>query len=130
MTFGPWRRARRDARVSRNKEPAMTIHTTVDGQPRDLDVDPDMPLLWALRDVLGITGVKYGCGQALCGACTVHLDGQPVRSCVVPVSRAAGASVTTIAGLSPHADHPLQRAWIELGVPQCGFCQAGQIMTA
>jgi isoquinoline 1-oxidoreductase alpha subunit len=108
----------------------MTIHTTVDGQARVLDVDPDMPLLWALRDVLGITAVKYGCGLALCGACTVHLDGQPVRSCVMPVRRADGARVTTLAGLSPRGDHPLQRAWIELGVPQCGFCQAGQLMTA
>jgi isoquinoline 1-oxidoreductase alpha subunit len=108
----------------------MTIHLTVDGQPRDLDVDPEMPLLWVLRDVLGITGVKYGCGQAQCGACTVHLDGQPVRSCVLPIGRAAGTAVTTIAGLSPRADHPLQRAWVELAVPQCGFCQAGQIMTA
>ncbi|HMG56485.1 MAG TPA: (2Fe-2S)-binding protein [Kofleriaceae bacterium] len=108
----------------------MTIRLTIDGQARELDVDPEMPLLWALRDVAGITGVKYGCGQALCGACTVHLDGQPVRSCVVPVGRVGAARVTTIAGLSAAGDHPLQRAWIELGVPQCGFCQAGQIMTA
>jgi isoquinoline 1-oxidoreductase alpha subunit len=108
----------------------MTIHTTVDGQARDLDVDPEMPLLWALRDVLGITCVKYGCGLALCGACTVHLDGEPVRSCVMPVLRADGARVTTLAGLSAQGDHPLQRAWIELGVPQCGYCQAGQLMTA
>src|SRR5262249_55007485 len=83
--------------------------------------------LWALRDVLGLTGTKYGCGEALCGACTVHLDGQPVRACVTPVSRAVGKHVTTIEGLH---DHPLQRAWVELGVPQCGYCQAGQIMTA
>jgi isoquinoline 1-oxidoreductase subunit alpha len=108
----------------------MTIHVTVDGQPRALDVDPEMPLLWALRDVLGLTGTKYGCGQALCGACTVHLEGQPVRACVTPVRRAAGGSVTTIEGLSVDGDHPLQRAWCDLGVPQCGFCQAGQIMTA
>jgi isoquinoline 1-oxidoreductase alpha subunit len=108
----------------------MTISVTVDGQPHALDVDPEMPLLWVLRDVLGITGVKYGCGQALCGACVVHLDGRAVRSCVTPLRRAAGAAVTTIAGLSPTGDHPLQKAWIELGVPQCGFCQAGQIMTA
>jgi isoquinoline 1-oxidoreductase alpha subunit len=108
----------------------MTFELTVDGKSRALDLDPDMPLLWVLRDVLGITGVKYGCGQALCGACVVHLDGRPVRSCVTPLRRAAGATVTTIAGLSPTGDHPLQRAWVELGVPQCGYCQAGQIMTA
>src|SRR5205807_661386 len=107
----------------------MTIHATIDGQARELEVDPDMPLLWVLRDVLGITGVKYGCGQALCGACVVHLDGRAVRSCVTPLRRAAGATVTTIAGLSADGNHPLQRAWVELGVPQCGFCQAGQIMS-
>ena len=89
-----------------------------------------MPLLWALRDVLGLTGTKYGCGEALCGACTVHLDGDAVRSCVTPVRRAAGRKILTIEGLSPRGDHPLQRAWTELGVPQCGFCQAGQIMSA
>jgi isoquinoline 1-oxidoreductase alpha subunit len=108
----------------------MTISVTVDGQARELDVDPEMPILWVLRDVLGVTGVKYGCGEALCGACVVHLDGRPVRACVTPIRRAAGKAVTTIAGLAPAGDHPLQRAWIELGVPQCGFCQAGQIMTA
>ncbi|WP_437523811.1 (2Fe-2S)-binding protein [Sorangium sp. So ce726] len=102
----------------------------VNGAEQKLDVDPDMPLLWALRDVLGLTGTKYGCGQALCGACVVHLDGETVRACVTPVKRAAGGSVTTIEGLSPTGDHPLQRAWVELGVPQCGFCQAGQIMSA
>jgi len=108
----------------------MTIRVRINGVERDLDVDPEMPLLWALRDVLGLTGTKYGCGQALCGACTVHLDGQVVRACVTPVRRAAGGSVTTIEGLSPDGSHPLQRAWVDLGVPQCGFCQAGQIMTA
>jgi isoquinoline 1-oxidoreductase alpha subunit len=102
----------------------------VNGTEQRLDVDPEMPLLWALRDVLGLTGTKYGCGQALCGACTVHLDGEAVRACVTPVRRAEGRSVTTIEGLSPDGGHPLQRAWVELGVPQCGFCQAGQIMTA
>ena len=102
----------------------------VNGVERELEVDPEMPLLWALRDVLGLTGTKYGCGQALCGACTVHLDGQVVRSCVTPVGRAEGRAVTTIEGLSTAGDHPLQKAWCELGVPQCGFCQAGQIMTA
>jgi isoquinoline 1-oxidoreductase alpha subunit len=108
----------------------MTIRVRVNGVERDIAADEDMPLLWALRDLLGLTGTKYGCGQALCGACTVHLDGQVVRSCVTPLSRAAGRAVTTIEGLSPDGDHPLQRAWVELGVPQCGFCQAGQIMTA
>ena len=102
----------------------------VNGAERTLEGDPDMPLLWALRDLLGLTGTKYGCGEALCGACTVHLDGQAVRSCVTPVRRAEGKQVTTIEGLSAKGEHPLQRAWIDLRVPQCGFCQAGQIMTA
>ncbi|HYH98554.1 (2Fe-2S)-binding protein [Hyalangium sp.] len=108
----------------------MSIRVRINGVDRELDVDPEMPLLWALRDVLGLTGTKYGCGQALCGACTIHLDGQVVRACVTPVRRADGHSVTTIEGLSPDGSHPLQRAWVDLGVPQCGFCQAGQIMTA
>lgn len=108
----------------------MTIHVRVNGEEKELEVDPEMPLLWALRDVLGLTGTKYGCGQALCGACTVHLDGQTVRACVTPVRRAEGKSVTTIEGLSPDGNHPLQKAWCELGVPQCGFCQSGQIMSA
>jgi isoquinoline 1-oxidoreductase alpha subunit len=102
----------------------------INGEARQLDVDPEMPLLWVLRDVLGLTGTKYGCGQALCGACTVHLNGQVVRSCVTPIQRAAGGEVITIEGLSPDGKHPLQQAWVELGVPQCGFCQAGQVMTA
>ncbi|HEX4452733.1 MAG TPA: (2Fe-2S)-binding protein [Kofleriaceae bacterium] len=104
----------------------MSVTIVVNGAPHELD-DPDMPLLWALRDVIGLTGTKFGCGEALCGACTVHLDGEPVRACVTKVSRAIGKQVTTIEGLH---DHPLQRAWIELGVPQCGYCQVGQIMTA
>ncbi|MDC3962599.1 (2Fe-2S)-binding protein [Polyangium jinanense] len=108
----------------------MSVRIRVNGVEKTLDVDPEMPLLWALRDVLGLTGTKYGCGQALCGACTVHLDGQVVRACVTPVRRADGHAVTTIEGLAPDGSHPLQRAWVELGVPQCGFCQAGQIMTA
>jgi isoquinoline 1-oxidoreductase alpha subunit len=108
----------------------MSIRLRVNGQEHDLDVDPEMPILWALRDVLGLTGTKYGCGQALCGACSVHLDGEVVRSCVTPVRRALGKSITTIEGLSPDGSHPLQKAWVELAVPQCGFCQAGQIMTA
>ena len=102
----------------------------VNGVAHDVDVDDDTPLLWVLRDVLGLTGTKYGCGEAHCGACTVHLDGRAVRACVTPVRRAVGHAVTTIEGLAPGADHPLQRAWVELGVPQCGFCQAGQIMSA
>jgi len=106
------------------------IKLTVNGVAHDVDADHDMPLLWVLRDLLGLTGTKYGCGEALCGACTVHLDGKAVRACVTPIRRAAGHAVTTIEGLSPGGNHPLQRAWVELGVPQCGFCQAGQIMTA
>nr|WP_216671934.1 (2Fe-2S)-binding protein [Corallococcus exiguus] len=102
----------------------------VNGTEHVLDVDPEMPLLWALRDVLTLTGTKYGCGQALCGACVVHIDGAAVRSCVTPVRRADGREVMTIEGLSPDGSHPLQKAWVELAVPQCGFCQAGQIMTA
>jgi isoquinoline 1-oxidoreductase subunit alpha len=108
----------------------MSVRIRVNGVEKTLDVDPEMPLLWALRDVLGLTGTKYGCGQALCGSCTVHLDGQVVRACVTPVRRADGHAVTTIEGLAPDGSHPLQKAWVELGVPQCGFCQAGQIMTA
>ena len=106
----------------------FTIH--INGQGHELDVDPEMPLLWVLRDVLGLTGTKYGCGQALCGACTVHLNGQVIRSCVTPVPRVGDGNVVTIEGLSPDGNHPVQKAWVELGVPQCGFCQAGQVMTA
>ncbi|HEY1558439.1 MAG TPA: (2Fe-2S)-binding protein [Kofleriaceae bacterium] len=107
------------------------IHVKINGVDHDLDVDPEMPLLWALRDVLGLTGTKFGCGEALCGACTVHLDGDPVRACVTPMHRVKGREVTTIEGLAdPPGDHPLQRAWVAAGVPQCGYCQAGQIMTA
>jgi isoquinoline 1-oxidoreductase subunit alpha len=102
----------------------------INGIDREVDVDPDMPLLWVLRDVLGLTGTKYGCGEALCGSCTIHLDDQAVRACVTPVRRAHGKAVTTIEGLSADGTHPLQRAWVELRVPQCGYCQAGQIMTA
>jgi isoquinoline 1-oxidoreductase alpha subunit len=108
----------------------MTIKLRVNGTEHTLDVDPEMPLLWAIRDVLGLTGTKFGCGEALCGACTIHVDGEAVRSCVMPVRRAEGKSVTTIEGLSADGSHPLQKAWVELGVPQCGYCQSGQIMTA
>ena len=108
----------------------MPIEITVNGKPLSLEADPDMPLLWALRDLAGLTGTKYACGKALCGACTVHVDGEPVRSCVYPLSAAAGSSVTTIEGLSADGSHPVQLAWRELNVPQCGYCQSGQIMTA
>jgi isoquinoline 1-oxidoreductase alpha subunit len=106
------------------------INLNVNGQDRAVDVAGDTPLLWVIRETLGLTGTKFGCGMALCGACTVHLDGEAVRSCVTPVSRAAGKHVTTIEGLSPDLGHPLQRAWIETDVPQCGYCQSGQIMAA
>jgi len=102
----------------------------VNGQPREVNADAAMPLLWVLRDVLGMTGTKYGCGIAQCGACTVHLDGTPVRSCSIPLSAVGAKKVTTIEGLSSDASHPVQRAWIELQVPQCGYCQSGQIMSA
>ena len=106
------------------------IVLTVNGEQKQIDVSPDMPLLWALRETLGLTGTKYGCGMALCGACTVHVDGVPARSCVTPVSAVAGKRVTTIEGLSARSDHPVQRAWIEIDVPQCGYCQSGQLMSA
>jgi len=104
---------------------------TVNGVSHDVDVAADTPLLWVLRDVLGLTGTKYGCGAALCGCCTVHLDGEPIRSCVTPVSDAANRKVRTIEGLAAAgSDHPVQQAWAEIDVPQCGYCQAGQIMSA
>lgn len=103
---------------------------TINGREHPFDGPPDMPLLWYLRDTLGYTGTKFGCGMALCGACTVHLDGTAVRSCVTPVVAAAGKQVTTIEGLSPDGSHPVQRAWMALNVAQCGYCQAGQIMQA
>ena len=102
----------------------------LNGQATDLDVDPAKPLLWILRDDLGLVGTKYGCGQALCGACTVHINGQSQRSCVTPLSAVTNARITTIEGLSSDGKHPLQIAWQELDVPQCGYCQAGQIMSA
>jgi isoquinoline 1-oxidoreductase subunit alpha len=104
------------------------IAITVNGQLHHLDVEPDMPLLWALRDELGFTGTKFGCGIAQCGACTVHVNGDAMRSCSVTMDSVNGASITTIEGLSRNADHPVQRAWIEADVPQCGYCQSGQIM--
>src|SRR5262249_4141516 len=108
----------------------MPLSFTVNGKRARLEVDPDTPLLWVLRDQLGLTGTKFGCGMALCGCCTVHLDGEAVRSCGTPVLRAEGREVTTIEGLSPDGSHPVQRAWIAEQVPQCGYCQAGQIMAA
>ncbi|MGX5173191.1 (2Fe-2S)-binding protein [Aliikangiella sp. IMCC44653] len=108
----------------------MMIKLTINGQSKSLDIDPDMPLLWALRDIVKLTGSKYGCGKGLCGACTVHLDGQPIRSCVMPISAVEGKSITTIEGLSENGDHPVQIAWQQLNVPQCGYCQSGQIMSA
>jgi isoquinoline 1-oxidoreductase alpha subunit len=108
----------------------MSLDLDVNGARVTVDVDPGMPLLWVLRESLGLTGTKYGCGAAQCGACTVHLDGAARRSCVLPVSAAAGKRVTTIEGLAGDLTHPLARAWIELDVPQCGYCQGGQIMSA
>jgi len=106
------------------------IQLTVNGQAARFDGDPDMPLLWYLRDTLGLDGTKYSCGMGLCGTCTVHINGDAARSCVTPMKAAAGKSITTIEGLSANGDHPLQRAWSELNVPQCGYCQTGQIMHA
>jgi isoquinoline 1-oxidoreductase subunit alpha len=102
----------------------------VNGSVREVDASPEMPLLWVLRDVLGYTGTKFGCGAAQCGACTVHLDGQPVRACVTPVATVGGRKVTTIEGLSADGSHPVQQAWRQADVVQCGYCQSGQIMTA
>ena len=106
------------------------ITLKVNGQAQSWDGDPSLPLLWYLRDEAGLTGTKFGCGQALCGSCTVHVGGQAARSCVTAMSDVDGQDVVTIEGLDPHGDHPLQKAWRDLGVPQCGYCQAGQIMQA
>jgi isoquinoline 1-oxidoreductase alpha subunit len=108
----------------------MKVSFVVNGTPRTADVPPDMPLLWVLRDVLDLKGTKFGCGVAQCGACTVHVNGAPTRSCTLPAPAAEGATITTIEGLSPEGTHALQRAWEELDVPQCGYCQAGQLMSA
>lgn len=108
----------------------MAFKLTVNGRATSVDVPADMPLLWVLRDVLNLKGTKFGCGIAQCGCCTVHLDGEPVRSCVTEISAAAGKHVTTLEGLSPDGTHPVQLAWREFDVPQCGYCQAGQIMSA
>ncbi len=106
------------------------IQLVINGTAENIDVDPGTPLLWVLRDTVGLTGTKYGCGIAACGACTVHVDGEPVRSCVTPVSTVAGKKITTIEGLSKDGSHPVQRAWVAEEVPQCGYCQSGQIMAA
>jgi isoquinoline 1-oxidoreductase alpha subunit len=106
------------------------ISLTVNGKRHDVDVSPDMPLLWVIRDTIGLTGTKFGCGLSQCGACTVHLDGEPIRSCSTQVSRTVGKKVTTIEGLSPTTNHALQLAWIAEQVPQCGYCQSGQLMSA
>jgi isoquinoline 1-oxidoreductase subunit alpha len=106
------------------------VKIDINGTVREVAAEPDMPLLWALRDLLGMTGTKYGCGIAQCGACTVHLDGKPVRSCITPISVVGDRRVTTIEGLSSDGSHPVQRAWVEVDVVQCGYCQPGQIMTA
>src|ERR1700720_1784930 len=106
------------------------VALSVNGARREVEVGPDTPLLWVLREHLGMTGTKFGCGVAACGACTVHVDGNPIRSCITPVSLVEGRAVTTIEGLSPDGSHPLQKAWIAEQVPQCGYCQSGQIMQA
>ena len=108
----------------------MTITLRVNGETHEVDVEPEMPLLWVLREALGLTGTKYGCGIAQCGVCTVHVDGTPVRSCSTTAAAAAGRDITTIEGLSADGSHPVQRAWVEHTVPQCGYCQSGQVMAA
>lgn len=107
-----------------------SFNLKINAKSYKIDADPKMPLLWAIRDLAGLTGTKYGCGIGMCGACTVHLEGNPIRSCSVPVSAAAGKTITTIEGLSEDNSHPVQRAWIQEQVPQCGYCQSGQIMAA
>ncbi|HXM93178.1 MAG TPA: (2Fe-2S)-binding protein [Candidatus Dormibacteraeota bacterium] len=108
----------------------MAISFTLNGKSQSVDVSPDMPLLWVLRDTLNMTGTKFGCGMALCGACTVHVNGEATRSCITPAASIAGKKITTIEGLSADGNHPVQRAWMEENVPQCGYCQPGQIMNA
>ena len=108
----------------------MALTLTINGKATSLDVDPSTPLLWILRDHLGLTGTKFGCGIAQCGACTVHIDGTPTRSCSVPAEAVNGTNITTIEGLSPNGSHPLQQAWVEMNVPQCGYCQSGMLMAA
>jgi isoquinoline 1-oxidoreductase alpha subunit len=106
------------------------MQLNINGKQIEVEITPGMPLLWVLRDTLGMTGTKFGCGMALCGACTVHIDGLPTRACVTPVASLEGRRITTIEGLSVNGDHPVQKAWVAAGVPQCGYCQSGQIMAA
>ena len=108
----------------------MTVNLKINGEEHSLDADPNMPLLWAIREIIGLTGTKFGCGIAQCGACTVQVDGNAVRSCNTPLAKAVGKDIRTIEGLSDDNSHPVQQAWIEHGVPQCGWCQSGQIMSA
>lgn len=108
----------------------MAISFILNGNSQSVDVDPQMPLLWVLRDTLNMTGTKFGCGMALCGSCTVHINGEATRSCITPISAVAGKKITTIEGLSADGRHPVQQAWVEIDVPQCGYCQCGQIMSA
>jgi isoquinoline 1-oxidoreductase subunit alpha len=108
----------------------MPITFTLNGGRQSVEVDPQTPLLWVLRDTLGLTGTKFGCGMALCGACTIHINGNATRACITPVSSVTGKTVTTIEGLSPDTTHPVQTAWLEEDVPQCGYCQSGQLMAA
>ena len=117
-------------KISLLSEETIVTTLNVNGKQVNVDVEDEMPLLWVLRDELGLTGTKYGCGIAMCGACTVHVDGQPVRSCVMPASAMVGKKITTIEALSPNGSHPVQKAWVQLQVPQCGFCQSGMIMAA
>src|SRR5882724_3139496 len=113
-----------------SQERLMAVSFTLNGKPISLDVDPDMPLLWAIREVVGLHGTKFGCGMAQCGACTVHIEGQATRSCITPLSSVAGQHVTTIEGLKSKQAKAIQAAWVKLQVPQCGYCQSGQIMSA
>ena len=116
--------------IALTEEDTVAINFTLNGKAQTVDVSPEMPLLWVLRDTLNMTGTKFGCGMALCGACTVHINGEPARSCSTPISSVAGKKVTTIEGLSADGTHPVQQAWIAEDVPQCGYCQSGQIMSA
>jgi isoquinoline 1-oxidoreductase subunit alpha len=122
--------AGRFRKISLPSEETIVTTLNVNGKQVNVDVEDEMPLLWVLRDELGLTGTKYSCGIAMCGACTVHVDGQPVRSCVMPASAVVGKKITTIEALSPNGSHPVQKAWVQLQVPQCGFCQSGMIMAA
>src|SRR5262249_60642657 len=108
----------------------MQFTLTINGKPERVDVEPETPLLWVLRDTIGLTGTKYGCGIARCGACTIHVDGQAMKACQLPASAAVGKRITTIEGLSGDSSHPVQQAWVEIGVPQCGYCQSGQLRRA